>query len=192
MDIKAIGKYLYEVGHLKRVKRSGWWLIGIRDPESVAEHVYRTAVLGYILAVLDGNADPMRVATMCLFHDNGEARIGDLNKVTSRYIASKEGEAQAVSEQSERLPTAAAEQLLALFREYEERSSHEGELAHDADQLECMLQAREYVVQGYLQAQDWIDRSAPRLKSDAAKQLAAVCMKMDPYRWWEGLKVKLS
>jgi putative hydrolases of HD superfamily len=92
MDIEAIGKYLYEVGYLKRVKRSGWWLIGIRDPESVAEHVYRTAVLGYTLAVLDGNADPMRVATMCLFHDNGEARVGDLNKVPSRYIASKAGE----------------------------------------------------------------------------------------------------
>jgi putative hydrolases of HD superfamily len=191
MDIEAIGKYLYEVGHLKQVKHSGWWLIDIRDPESVAEHVYRPAVLGYILAVLDGNADLMRVATMCLFHDNGEARIGDLNKVTSRYIVSKAGEAQAVSEQSERLP-AAAEQLLALFREYEERSSHEGELAHDADQLECMLQAREYVVQGHPQAQDWIDRSFPRLKSDTAKHLAAVCMNMDPYSWWEGLKVKPS
>jgi putative hydrolases of HD superfamily len=190
MDTEAIGKYLYEVGHLKRVKRSGWWLIGIRDPESVAEHVYRTAVLGYILAVLDGNADPMRVATICLFHDNGEARIGDLNKVTSRYISSKEGEAQAVREQSERIPTSAAEQLLALVSEYEDRSSHEGELAHDADQLECMLQAREYVVQGHPQAQDWIDRSYPRLKSDAAKQLANVCMNMDPYSWWEGLKVK--
>jgi putative hydrolase of HD superfamily len=68
MDSESIAKYLYEVGHLKRVKRSGWWLIGIRDPESVAEHVCRAAVLGYILAVLDGGADPMHVACMCLFH----------------------------------------------------------------------------------------------------------------------------
>jgi putative hydrolase of HD superfamily len=189
MDIESIAKYLYEVGHLKRVKRSGWWLIGIDNPESVAEHVYRTAVLGYILAVLDGSASPMRVACMCLFHDNGETRIGDVNKVTSRYIASKEGEAQAIAEQSARLPESAAEQILALVSEYEGHSSHEGELAHDADQLECMLQAREYVAQGHPQAQDWIDRSFPRLRTDAAKQLAEVCMQMDPYKWWEGLKV---
>ncbi|HZU00046.1 MAG TPA: HD domain-containing protein, partial [Ktedonobacteraceae bacterium] len=163
---------------------------GIRDPESVAEHVYRAAVLGYILAVLDGGADPMRVACICLFHDNGETRIGDLNKVTSRYIPSKDGEIQAIVEQSARLPKLAAEQILALVSEYEERSSHDGDLAHDADQLECMLQAREYVAQGHPHAQDWIDRSFSRLKTEVAKQLAEACMQMDPYTWWEGLKVR--
>ena len=43
----------------KRVKRSGWWVAGIDDPESVAEHSYRTALLGYILASLEG-ADPTK------------------------------------------------------------------------------------------------------------------------------------
>jgi putative hydrolase of HD superfamily len=125
-------------------------------------------------------------------HDNGETRIGDVNKVTRRYIASKDGEAQALEEQAMRLRLAAAEQILALIGEYEARSSHEGELAHDADQLECMLQVREYVVQGHPQAQDWIDRSFSRLKTEVAKQLAEVCMQMDPYTWWEGLKVSLT
>ena len=54
-----IAKYLYEVGQLKRVKRSGWWMAGIADPESVAEHSFRTALLGYILASLEG-ADPTK------------------------------------------------------------------------------------------------------------------------------------
>jgi putative hydrolases of HD superfamily len=38
MDMSNIAKYLYEIGQLKRVKRSGWWMAEIVDPESVAEH----------------------------------------------------------------------------------------------------------------------------------------------------------
>jgi hypothetical protein len=38
-----MAKYLYEAGQLKRVKRSGWWIAGVKDPESVAEHSFRTA-----------------------------------------------------------------------------------------------------------------------------------------------------
>ncbi|MBF0384955.1 MAG: HD domain-containing protein, partial [Candidatus Omnitrophica bacterium] len=34
-----------EAGLLKRVKRSGWWVAGIKDPESVAEHSFRCAVI---------------------------------------------------------------------------------------------------------------------------------------------------
>ncbi len=36
--MKDIIKYLYEIGQMKRVQRSGWWLVGIINPESVAEH----------------------------------------------------------------------------------------------------------------------------------------------------------
>jgi len=72
-----IAKYVYEIGQLKRVKRSGWWVAGIDNPESVAEHSFRTALLGYILASLEG-ADPQKTAMICLFHDMGEARINDL------------------------------------------------------------------------------------------------------------------
>src|SRR5947209_16892644 len=103
MEMSNIAKYLYEIGHLKRVKRSGWWMAGIVDPESVAEHSYRTAVLGYVLASLEG-ADPMKTATICLFHDTGEARIGDLHRVAKRYIDVGEREEAALSEQVEQLP----------------------------------------------------------------------------------------
>jgi putative hydrolase of HD superfamily len=33
MELNDIAKYLYEIGQLKRVKRSGWWMAGITDPE---------------------------------------------------------------------------------------------------------------------------------------------------------------
>ena len=58
-------------GQLKRVKRSGWWLAGITDTESVAELSFRTTMLGYILPLLEG-ANPLKTAVMCLFHDTNE------------------------------------------------------------------------------------------------------------------------
>ncbi|GAA2641235.1 HD domain-containing protein [Paractinoplanes durhamensis] len=40
-DAEAIAAFGYELGLLKRVRRTGWWHAGVRDPESVAEHTMR-------------------------------------------------------------------------------------------------------------------------------------------------------
>src|SRR5947207_2327548 len=121
----------------KRVKRSGWWVAGIADPESVAEHSFRAALLGYILASLEG-ADPQKTAMICLFHDMGEARINDLHRVAKRYIDVGNREEVAFEEQAERPPQPLAGHVVAFMHEYERRTSIEGQLAHDADLLECV------------------------------------------------------
>src|SRR5437016_13173167 len=128
MELNNIAKYLYEIGQLKRVKRSGWWMAGINDPESIAEHSFRTAILGYILGYLEG-VDTMKTATMCLFHDTHEARINDLHRVAKRYINLGNSEEIALSEQAERLPQEIADTLLSLIHDYEERESLEARVA---------------------------------------------------------------
>ena len=185
--MKDIAKYLYEVGQLKRVKRSGWWMAGINNPESVAEHTFRAAILGYILASLEG-CDPMETATLCLFHDVPEARINDFHRVAKRYIDSDEGEANAQREQIARLPQQIAENIAALMNDYEEKGTPEARIAHDADLLECLIQAREYQAQGYTDVQDWIINCRAGLKSAAAKSLAEDCLVVEPREWWSGLK----
>lgn len=186
--MKDIAKYLYEMGQLKRVKRSGWWTAGIKDPESVAEHSFRTAILGYILASLEGG-DPMKTAMMCLFHDTAEARIMDLHRVAKRYLKVGEGEEVALSEQVERLPQDIAQSVVTLFEDYEGRESLEAQLAHDADLLECLVQAREYQAQGYVDVQDWITNCQAGLKTQTAKDLAEACLRVEPREWWQGLKI---
>ena len=69
-------EFLHEMGQLERVRRSGWWLAGITLPESVADHVYRTSIIAWCLARLEG-ANVERVAAMALFHDAPEARLGE-------------------------------------------------------------------------------------------------------------------
>jgi putative hydrolase of HD superfamily len=185
--MNAIARYMYEMGQMKRVKRSGWWLAGISDPESIAEHTCRTAMIGYLLASQAG-ADPMKTATICLFHDIAETRIGDLHRVAKRYLTTENGEEQAFSEQIEQLPHEMSASLLALFHEYEEKASLEGQLARDADLLECLLQAREYQQQGYQDVQDWMTNCAAGLRTEIAKQVAEACLRIDPVSWWQGLK----
>jgi len=177
LDNNDIAKYLYEVGYLKHLKRAGWIMLGIPDPESVAEHSFRTAILGYILASLAG-ADPQKTAVMCLFHDTAETRTGDLHRLARRY---NQGDDElALNEQMQRLPSAMAESITSLVEEYEHRSPLEGLLARDADLLECLLQAREYQTQGFVDADDWITSCYASLKTEEAKNLADACLQTEP------------
>lgn len=75
-----IVQFLFEAGQLKQVKRSGWWMINIKDPENVAEHSHRCAIVGYVLSKME-NVNTEKVVLMCLFQDFAEARITDLHKV---------------------------------------------------------------------------------------------------------------
>jgi putative hydrolase of HD superfamily len=78
--MKSLANFFFEVGMLKRTPRSGFQFLG-SGAESVAEHSYRAALLGFTLARLDDQADVGRVLQLCLFHDIPEARTGDLNYV---------------------------------------------------------------------------------------------------------------
>lgn len=61
-DLSSVANLLYEMGTLKQGRRSGWWMAGVRDPESIAEHSWRTSLIASIIAKLEG-ADPARAAT---------------------------------------------------------------------------------------------------------------------------------
>src|SRR4030066_123351 len=152
---KDIAKFLYEMGQLKRVKRSGWWIAGVKDPESVAEHSFRTAVIAYILAQLEG-ADREKVVSMSLFHDMSEARTNDAHRIVRRYVNWESVDRKAVDEQSKRLPDEMAKQMVTLFEEFEKEISPEAKVVRDADLLECIVQAREYQTLGYGDVIDWI------------------------------------
>jgi len=63
---------------------SGWLLLGVSEPESVAAHSFRTAIIGLILAAIEG-ADAGRTVSLCLMHDSPESRVGDIPNVGRAY-----------------------------------------------------------------------------------------------------------
>lgn len=179
--------YLFEVGHLKNVKRSGWWLFGNKMPESVAEHSFRSTIIGYFLAKSEC-VDVFKVIMMCLFHDIHEARTNDLHKVAQKYINLKDAESRASQEQLEYLNDPEKSEIGNVLKELTEQKSKESIVAQDADLLECAMQAREYQIQGYEAAMDWIMRIKGKLKTESAGKLLSLLENSDPNEWWKRLK----
>ncbi|MEM4267695.1 MAG: HD domain-containing protein [Candidatus Woesearchaeota archaeon] len=185
--VNDIVDFLFELGQLKRTKRTGWWLINIKEPESVAEHSFRAAFIGYILAKME-NSDPDKVIKMCLLQDICEARIGDLNKVAQRYINPKSAEIRALKEQLCKVPKEIAQEFETLFIEYHNDASKEGIIARDADLLECAFQAKEYKDFGHIEAEDWYNNAGSLLKTKSAKLIFKHMKKQNSTSWWHGLK----
>lgn len=169
-DLAAVGRFLYEAGTLKNTRRTGWWMAGVSDPESVAEHSWRTSLIASIIAKLEG-ADPARAAFLAVWHDTQETRTGDVNHVGKKYAPA--GDPQAVTaDQTAGMPEPLASTVRDLVAEYEAKESPEAICARDADKLECMLQGIEYKAQGYENAQRWIDNSRGRIVTETGNRLA--------------------
>jgi putative hydrolases of HD superfamily len=188
MNTKKLVNYIFEINHLKKIKHNGWYLAGVDRPDSVAEHVMRAAQIGYLLAVMEGDADPERVASMVLFHDNPESRIGDNNKVTARYQDSKPAEVDAFKDQVKDFDKKMKENLESYFMEFERRNSKEGVIAKDADWLEMAFQAKEYADLGYSSAIDWINNVEKAVETKSAKLIIKEMKRTKFYEWWQGLK----
>jgi putative hydrolase of HD superfamily len=188
-EAEELSKYFFEAGQLKMVKRSGWWVAKIRDPESVAEHSYRTAIIAYVLAKLEGeNAE--KLCSAGVFHDVLETRILDKHKISSNYSkVSKEIEEKVILDQCERLPEALRNDFLGIVLNFSEK---EKKILKDADYLECAFSAKEYSDIGFKDALDWIARIEQVLKTDSAKLLLKKLKKMDSNLWWQGLKEPVS
>jgi putative hydrolase of HD superfamily len=169
------------MGMLKRAKRSGWWIAGVKDPETIAEHSFRTAVVGAVLALMEG-ADPAKVALLCTFHDTQETRVGDIPHIGRRYLTASNNEDVTRDQLSAGHPAVKAG-LQALIQEYENGDGLEVIVAHDADKLECLIQAIEYREQGYQNVQPWIDSSMSKLKTASAQELAEAALKMTSIEW---------
>ncbi|MEA3489153.1 MAG: HD domain-containing protein [Candidatus Omnitrophota bacterium] len=188
MSDKDILDFLAEVGKLKQVKRSGWWMVGIPYEESVAEHSFRCAAIGYVLAKLEG-ADPYKVLMMTLFNDLHEARINDLHKVAHKYLNVREAEKRAYFEQVEPLEEGIKEELTGSKEEYDAQETPESLVARDADILECLIQAKEYTDLGFRSAEKFFKQAPGHLRTESARRLWESTKNWDSNAWWEKLGV---
>ncbi len=181
--MNSTSNYLFEINSLKRIKRSGWWLAGVKDPESVAEHSFTTAIIAYVLAKMEGE-NPEKLACAALWHDVHESRLLDHNKVTARYLPIPEKiEKKIREEQMNRLSPNLKQSINSYFK----LTKNEFTILKDADYLECAFQAKEYVAQGYSGC-NWLKTIEKRLKTPSAKKLMKELKNTKPYEWWKKLK----
>jgi putative hydrolase of HD superfamily len=184
---KNLLSFFNEMGQLKRVARSGWWTIGITHCESVADHSFRCAIIGFCIA-LEENCDPYKTALLCLCNDLHESRINDLHKVCQRYIDLRNAEMQSHTEQVSQLPKKIRDEFLSLMKELWGDQSKEANVARDSDILECMIQGKEYFDQGHNQAYDFFSKKSPDLlKSKTAKKIAKLLTSCDTRNWLKNI-----
>jgi putative hydrolase of HD superfamily len=175
-----------EAGLLKKIKRSGWWVTGIKDPESVAEHCFRCAVMGYYMAHLE-KVSPFKVLVMTLFNDIHESRINDLHKMGHYYIDFKDAEKRVFKDQMSKLDAKVGSELSALRKEYDEQKTKESIVARDADILECLIQAKEYYDNGHTKAKKFFQVAPGHLKTKTAQKLWNKMKSWDSGKWWESV-----
>ena len=177
--MERIADFLFEVGMLKRTPRSGWQFLG-SGSESVADHVFRTAMISFALARLDGSVDTDRALRLALVHDLPEARTGDLNYMNHKYAEADEE--RAAADLACNLPF--GEELEELLHEYRDESSPEAILVHDADQLELLMSLKEQLDLGNRQADDWIPFVLRRLRTPSGRDLAQEILSGHSADWW--------
>jgi putative hydrolase of HD superfamily len=173
--------FAYEMGVLKRLRRAGWWHIGVRDPESVAEHSLRVAQLAALIASEEGG-DPARAAYLGLWYDSQETRIGDIPHSAKPYVDVASNE-RITEDQTAVLPDNAAKSIREAVHEYEAAETIEARCAKDADRIECLMQAVEYREAGYQRVDGWIESSLSRLKTSFARRLADAALQTSPLTW---------
>lgn len=173
-----LADFLFEAGMLRHTPRSGYPFLG-SGKENVAEHSFRVSIIGHALAIKAG-ANPERTIQLCLYHDFHEARTGDLNYVNKIYcqIDASAAMRDALS------GTGLEEHILPLWQELEDNASQEALLAHDADQLDLLLNLKREKDLGNRYAEEWAQCCIARLKTDCANEVALAIMNRDQSDWW--------
>lgn len=151
MSKKKIIKLALQVGVLKNVKRHGWVLKGVKDVESVADHVFRVSFLTMLLAK-ETELDRERMIRMALVHDVGESLVGDTvyesgRKTIAPLEVKHKDERRAMREIFKDLK--GKEEYLFLWEEWVAQETPEAKFVKLVEKIEMAMQALEYEEQGY-------------------------------------------
>ncbi|BAT76650.1 hypothetical protein VIGAN_01468800 [Vigna angularis var. angularis] len=130
---------------LKTTKRTGWLRKGVKNPESIADHMYRMGLMALIAPDVPG-FDRNKCIKLAIVHDIAEAIVGDITPMDG--VSKKEKtylEKTALDQMCKVLGGgSAATEITELWMEYESNFSLEAKFVKDLDKVEMILQALEY------------------------------------------------
>ena len=144
--------FFHMLSRLKTTKREGWRRFGIKDGESISDHMYRMSIITMLAppSLKVQGLDIARCTQMAVVHDMAEALVGDITpadnvlkgeksrreETTMQYFTNRLLGSDGMKE--------AGEEIMSLWTEYEKSESLESKFVHDVDKLELLLQMVEY------------------------------------------------
>ena len=169
--IKEVINFLIEVSKLKETPRTGWVLRKVRNPETIAEHSFRLAILSWLLAE-KADLNVKRAIKIALFHDLCEVYAGDVTpffyytqlrgnerekqNALMRWVRlskkekekmgkmKSEREKKALLKLVQSLDPHLKNDILSSWSDFENRISKEGKFVKQIDKIETLLQSIEY------------------------------------------------
>tara|TARA_B100000749_G_scaffold126398_1_gene97080 strand:- start:826 stop:1350 length:525 start_codon:yes stop_codon:yes gene_type:complete len=127
-------------GELKKQIRTGWLLKAkIDQPESVADHVFRTTLIAMILGSIK-KLDLCKLLEMAILHDLDEVITGDLLPEEKDNINSNLFNDNLLTF----LPAFFEQRYSKLYQEIKNETSPESKLLKQIDHFEMAIQAKEY------------------------------------------------
>jgi len=129
---------------LERLPRTGWVMLGLAAPETIAGHVLGACHMLLALGPrLDPPVDVHRAIALALVHDAPEALIGDLPRTAARFLpegAKARAEETAAREILGNLSSLAEE----LFDEFRAQTSREARFARICERLQLGVRLAGY------------------------------------------------
>lgn len=146
-----LDKVFHDFLTLKKIRRTGWQLRGIRNGESIADHCFGVTLLTYMLA--DSSSIPInrdKAVAISIIHEIGECRVGDIPYTALKYFPDKSKiESEAVEDILGPLGPRLTAESLQLFKEFEEATSVEARFVKAIDKLDMLITAAEYEKTGF-------------------------------------------
>lgn len=131
----------------KGIVRTGWQMMNIPNPESIAEHSFQLCVIAMIFADQLG-VDREKLIKMAIIHDLGKIFTGDVVWSRGNIIDIKKRQEKEIFESQgiEVLFTKLGnkKEYQSIFKEMTERKSMEAEVLWQLDKLEMAIQALKY------------------------------------------------
>jgi len=158
---------------LKNIQRKGWIdKLGIKNPESVADHSYSMTLMSMILSELQG-LNTNKIVKMALLHDLAESNIGDFTPGEISDTKKSELENNAMKKILNELPSELIKNYQDVWNEFLIGESEEAIFVHDMDKVEMVFQAKQYVDKGISKEkiQPFIDSANNKIKNKELKEI---------------------
>jgi putative hydrolase of HD superfamily len=172
-------QFLHLATNLKTTPRTGWVKRNVKDPESIADHMYRMSLMALLMEGNTDGYDVDRCIKLAIVHDLAECIAGDITPVCGVSDGEKyRMESEAMDTITSMLgDNAASRNIRALWDEYERGETKEAKLVKDFDKVEMIVQAGEYERdQGErgVELQEFFDSTAGKWRTDVGKSWAQV------------------
>ena len=158
-------QFFHVIFQLKKTPRTAWLQkdMAHQDPESIADHMYRVAMIAMVAPMEEG-MDRQRCVMMALVHDLAEAIVGDITPICGVSLEEKERrEREAMAEITKDLAPETHTLINQLWEEYETAATPEARLVKQIDKFEFALQAAEYEWEHGRDFSDFVSAVDPRL-----------------------------